>query len=279
MTLLASGARSADTRTVSRPGGEARALGVRFDGVGRAFAGHDGPRQVLEAVDLDLAPGSVTVLLGTSGCGKSTLLRQVGGLDRPTAGRVLVDDSAVRPHDPRCAVGFQEPRLLPWRSVRDNVALGLPARTPRAEGTRRVDELLELVGLGEHARQRPREISGGMAQRASLARALARRPGVLLLDEPFGALDALTRLRMQDLLLTVHRAHPATVLLVTHDVDEALQLADRVVVLGRRGDDTAASVLEVLDVPGERPRDRASAELARLRGVLLERLGVDPHHA
>ncbi len=255
------------------------ALAVRFESVHRSFPTADGPRPVLASVDLALAPGSVTALLGTSGCGKSTLLRQGAGLDRPTRGRVLVDGTPVRAHDDRCAVGFQEPRLLPWRTVRDNVALGLPRGTPRAEGRRRVDELLDLVGLAAHAGHRPREISGGMAQRTSLARALARRPGVLLLDEPFGALDALTRLRMQDLLLDVHRAHPTTVLLVTHDVEEALQLADRVVVLGRRPGEEAAGVLEVVDVPGERPRDRESADLARLRTVLLERLGVAPHHA
>src|SRR5690606_19937813 len=131
----------------------------------------------------------------------------------------------------RCAVGFQEPRLLPWRSVAGNIALGLRRGTGRAEGEGRVARLLELVGLAEFADHRPREISGGMAQRASLARALARNPGVLLLDEPFGALDALTRLKMQDLLLDIHRSEPTTVLLVTHDVDEALALADRIVLL------------------------------------------------
>lgn len=275
MTTLSSPARHARQDT-STP----RALEVRFESVARSFPGAGGTREVLRDVDLTLPPGSVTALLGTSGCGKSTLLRQAGGLDRPTAGRVVVDGTPVRRHDDRCAIGFQEPRLLPWRTVRDNVALGLPPRHDRAEGRARVGELLELVGLADHAGQRPREISGGMAQRASLARALARRPGVLLLDEPFGALDALTRLRMQDLLLQVHRAHPATVLLVTHDVDEALQLADRVVVLGREDAATSgpAGVVAEVDVPGTRPRDRSSAELAALRGVLLERLGVDPHH-
>lgn len=262
------------------PGAGARALAVRFDDVHRTFATAGGPRAVLASVDLDLPAGSVTALLGTSGCGKSTLLRQAAGLDTPTAGRVLVDGSPVRAHDERCAVGFQEPRLLPWRTVHDNVALGLPRGTSRAEGRARVEELLALVGLEAHAGHRPREISGGMAQRTSLARALARRPGVLLLDEPFGALDALTRLRMQDLLIDVLRAHPATVLLVTHDVEEALQVADRVVVLGRpEGHDAtaAAGVVEVVDVPGTRPRDRASTELTRLRSVLLARLGVPPH--
>ena len=145
--------------------------------------------------------------------------------------------------------------------------------------------LLDLVGLTDFAKHRPREISGGMAQRASLARALARNPGVLLLDEPFGALDALTRIKMQDLLLDIHRAEPTTVLLVTHDVDEALQLADRIIVLGKEADAGAdpaaaapgATIVRTVAVPGERPRDRGSVELARLRASLLATLGVDGH--
>ncbi|MFT2689083.1 ABC transporter ATP-binding protein [Clavibacter zhangzhiyongii] len=187
---------------------------------------------MLRDVDLDLASGDVVAILGPSGCGKSTLLRQVSGLDRPDAGSLLIDGTPVRDVDQRSAVAFQEPRLLPWRTLRANVRLGLPRDVPRAEGDARVRDLLELTGLAEAADLRPRQVSGGMAQRASLARALARRPRVLVLDEPFGALDALTRLRMQDLLLDVHAAIPTTVLLVTHDVDEALHLADRVVLLG-----------------------------------------------
>jgi len=135
------------------------------------------------------------------------------------------------------------------------------------------------VGLAEFAEHRPREVSGGMAQRTSLARALARNPAVLLLDEPFGALDALTRLKMQDLLLDVHSAEPTTVLLVTHDVDEALQLADRVILLGNDGDQPGARIQQTVVVPGTRPRDRGSAELAELRGRLLDGLGIDRHGA
>ncbi len=235
---------------------------------------------VLADVDLAISPGEIVALLGASGCGKSTLLRQVVGLDRPTAGTVELDGTEVDGIDPRCAVAFQEPRLLPWRTIAQNVAVGLPRGTERAAGARRVGELLDLVGLGAHANHRPRQVSGGMAQRASLARALARTPGVLLLDEPFGALDALTRLRMQDLLLEVHAAEPTTVLLVTHDVDEALYLADRVVLLGRpEGSATTApaGVLREIVVPGTRPRDRADAALARLRAELLDGLGVPTH--
>lgn len=256
---------------------------VSLHGVSRAFPGRrDAPAvTVIADVDLEVAAGEIVALLGPSGCGKSTLLRQVVGLDTPTTGRVLIDGTPARPADDRCAVAFQEPRLLPWRTIAQNVALGLPHGTDRDTGRRRTRELLELVGLEAHRNLRPRQVSGGMAQRVSLARALARNPGVLLLDEPFGALDALTRLRMQDLLLDLHAAEPATVLLVTHDVDEALYLADRVVLLGRPdgAPPTAPStVREVLAVTGARPRDRGDAALALQRARLLDGLGVPSHH-
>jgi sulfonate transport system ATP-binding protein len=284
------------------PAGTDAAYAVEFAGLGRTFAPGSVSRRsrstagaaattstgvirpVLRDVSLTVRPGEVLAILGTSGCGKSTLLRIAGGLDSPSAGSVQIDASPVTDFDTRCAVGFQEPRLLPWRTVADNVALGLPRGTARAAGRVRVTELLELVGLTAFAGHRPAAISGGMAQRASLARALARNPGVLLLDEPFGALDALTRLKMQDLLLDVHAAAPTTVLLVTHDVDEALQLADRIILLGQEPAGTTdgartpgATIVQELTVPGTRPRDRGSAELAELRGRLLAGLGIDRH--
>jgi sulfonate transport system ATP-binding protein len=258
---------------------DAGAAPITFRGVGRAFPSAAGTRPVLRGIDLEVAAGEIVAILGPSGCGKSTLLRIAGGLDRPTSGDVTIDGTAVAPYDPRSAVGFQEPRLLPWRTVANNVALGLPRGTPREARTAQIGRLLELVGLAEFAGHRPHEVSGGMAQRTSLARALARNPGVLLLDEPFGALDALTRLKMQDLLLDVHAAEPTTVLLVTHDVDEALQLADRVILLGQDGDEPGAGIRQTVVVPGNRPRDRGSAELAELRGRLLDGLGIDRHGA
>jgi sulfonate transport system ATP-binding protein len=255
-----------------------RALAVSFGGLGHSFTlGANDIRPVLRDLSLDVKPREIIAILGTSGCGKSTLLRIVGGLETPTAGTIRIDGTRVDAYDARCAVGFQEPRLLPWRTIAQNVALGLPRATTTSSGRDVVASLLELVGLAQFANHRPREVSGGMAQRTSLARALARKPGVLLLDEPFGALDALTRLKMQDLLLDVHAAAPATVLLVTHDVDEALQLADRVILLGRDDDAPGATIQQTIVVPGERPRDRGSAELAELRARLLGGLGVDRH--
>ncbi|MEW1962065.1 ABC transporter ATP-binding protein [Microbacterium sp. NPDC077644] len=262
------------------PSGAATA--VRLDGVRRSFVVAEGQRPVLRDLDVELGAGEIVAVVGPSGCGKSTLLRLIAGLDTPTGGIISIDGTGVADTDERTAVAFQEPRLLPWRTLAQNVELGLPRSVKgRSARKERVAELLRLVGLEHAADQRPREVSGGMAQRASLARALARNPSVLLLDEPFGALDALTRLRMQDLLLDIHAAEPTTILLVTHDVEEALYLADRVLLLRALTadpDPDAASIARTIDVPGIRPRDRADRGLADLRAELLEGLGVDTHH-
>ena len=258
-----------------------RSEGVRLDGVSRTFPTARGSREVLRGVDLDVQHGEIVAIVGPSGCGKSTLLRLLGGLDRPTSGSIRVGGAPVTDTDARTAVAFQEPRLLAWRTLAQNVQLGLPrgTRGSNRAGAERVRELLELVGLLHAADQKPREVSGGMAQRASLARALARNPEVLLLDEPFGALDALTRLRMQDLLLDIHAAQPTTVVLVTHDVEEALFLADRVLLLRSLDSDASVgSIAREIVVPGDRPRDRADRALTELRAELLQGLGVDTHH-
>ncbi|QNN63872.1 ABC transporter ATP-binding protein [Leucobacter denitrificans] len=223
---------------------------VRIENVERTFSTQEGPRTVLRDLDLDVNSGEIIAIVGPSGCGKSTLLRLVGGLDSPTEGAITIDEDRIRAHDDHTAIAFQEPRLLPWRTIAQNVALGLPRGTRGRQAKERVAELLELVGLTHAADQRPREVSGGMAQRASLARALARSPRVLLLDEPFGALDALTRLKMHDLLLEIHRAQPTTIVLVTHDVEEAIYLADRVLMLRN---------LHATDAEPERPRAKVVA--------------------
>jgi sulfonate transport system ATP-binding protein len=222
-------------------------------GLSRAF----GSRQVLDGVDLDIAPGEFVAMLGVSGTGKSTLLRALAGLDREVTGELSVPGPV--------AVAFQEPRLLPWRRVLANVALGL--RVPEAGAM--AGRALKEVGLTERAGAWPLTLSGGEAQRAALARALVREPSLLLLDEPFSALDALTRIAMHRLVLRLWERHRPAVLLVTHDVDEALILADRVLVL--------ASGRIVFSGPVEvpRPRDRDNPGLTALRHRLLTELGVN----
>ena len=195
-------------------------LAVRARGVTRSF----GDRAVLRGIDLDIRPGEFVALLGRSGSGKSTFLRALAALDPAVTGEILVPE--------RRAVGFQDARLLPWARVLDNVVLGLTGRDSRARGERALAE----VDLAEHASDWPKTLSGGEAQRAALARALVREPALLLLDEPFGALDALTRIRMHRLVAELCARHHPAVLLVTHDVDEAIVLADRVLVLTDGGE-------------------------------------------
>jgi len=225
---------------------------VQVRGLTRAY----GENAVLHGVDLTIRPGEFVALLGRSGSGKSTLLRTLAGLDPAPPGTVQVP--AAR------SVVFQEPRLLPWKRVWRNVTLGLRAPDPRA----RAEAALAEVGLAHRLTAWPLTLSGGEAQRAALARALVREPALLLLDEPFAALDALTRLRMQELVTALWRAHRPAILLVTHDVDEALGLADRVLMLehGRIA----------LDLPVELPRPRRhdAAAFITLRERLLAALGV-----
>lgn len=242
--------------------------------VGRAFGTNGATRQILTNIDLDIASGEIISIIGASGSGKSTLLRALGGLDVGFTGQVLINDTAVEQYDPRCAIGFQEPRLLPWATVTDNVALGLPDGVSKSVGTTRVAELLDLVGLTHAADHRPREISGGMAQRASLARAMARDPEILLLDEPFGALDALTRIKMQQLLLDVHAQTGTTTVMVTHDVDEALLLSDRIVLLDAAPHTEGATIANIFTPPIPRPRVSHDPALVSLREQLLAGLGV-----
>jgi sulfonate transport system ATP-binding protein len=243
--------------------------GVSLRRVNRTFGTHT----VLHDVDVEIEPGEVIALLGSSGSGKSTLLRLIAGLDGPTDGHIEIDGQTVKGIDPRCAVVFQEPRLLPWRSLSANVEFGLTPGTSRSKGTAVVQHWLDVVELTKFRDHYPRQVSGGMAQRAGLARALARRPSVLLLDEPLAALDALTRLRMQDLLDTVQQEAGTTTVLVTHDVDEATILADRVLIL--RADATrGASIAAAFDVAIPKPRDRGDPRIAVLRDQLLDELGV-----
>jgi sulfonate transport system ATP-binding protein len=223
---------------------------LALDRLSKTYA--DGTRALSE-VSLTLREGEIVALIGGSGCGKTTLLRLVAGLDRASGGAIRLDAEPVDGPHPAVGVVFQEPRLLPWLTVAENVGFGL-ADLSEAERRGRVEGALARVGLAEHARRWPRELSGGQQQRVAIARAFVARPRVLLLDEPFSALDALTRASLHDQLLALWAEHRPTVLLVTHDVAEAVTLADRAVAMrpnpGRIDDEVALGLA--------RPRERTS---------------------
>ncbi|MBC8101363.1 MAG: ABC transporter ATP-binding protein [Cytophagales bacterium] len=239
------------------------AASVTLQSLSKAF----GDRQVLEELSLGIEPGEFVAVVGKSGCGKSTLLRLVAGLEVPTGGTVQVDGKPVRGVVGNAArLMFQDARLLPWKRVHENVALGLPPGLPRARLRQMTDNALAQVGLPDRSGDWPALLSGGQRQRVALARALAAAPPLLLLDEPLGALDALTRAEMQDLLADLWREQGFTALLVTHDVEEALLLADRVLLIDN------GTVTLNLPVLLPRPRHRGSAELAALKETLLTAL-------
>jgi NitT/TauT family transport system ATP-binding protein len=258
-------------RPLAQPATEAAALDIAY--VSHQFALKDAPLQVLDGVSLTVAPGEFVALLGPSGCGKSTLLRLVAGLERPSAGRITGDDGReILTPDPSRVVVFQDPTLYPWRTVRQNVALGPQARGQSGAAVeQRMADVLRLVGLTGFADAYPHQLSGGMAQRAALARALVNEPRLLLMDEPLGKLDSLTRLTMQGELVRLWQDRGFTALLVTHDVEEALLMATRVVVLS----DRPARVLADIPVDRPYPRHRDDAELVGLRRRVLELLGME----
>jgi nitrate/nitrite transport system ATP-binding protein len=237
------------------------------------FNTRKGAFHALRAIDLDVAQGEFITLIGHSGCGKSTLLNLIAGLLKPTAGVLLCDNREISAPGPERAVVFQNHSLLPWLSCHDNVYLGVERVFGAAESKpqlkARTEAALALVGMGHASAKRPHEISGGMKQRVGIARALAMEPKVLLMDEPFGALDALTRARLQDELLKIVAATRSTVVMVTHDVDEAVLLSDRIVMMTNG---PAATIGEILRVDLERPRQRV--ELAEDRRYVQCRKAV-----
>jgi sulfonate transport system ATP-binding protein len=245
-------------RLLRRPSGT-RGLPLTIHGLRKSF----GDNAVLRGIDLHIPAGQFVAIVGRSGCGKSTLLRLIAGLDRPDAGRVDFGEAARR-EDVR--VMFQEPRLLPWARVLSNVEVGLGRDRHSADAQSRAEQALAEVGLAEKRAQWPAALSGGQKQRVALARALVSHPRVLAFDEPLGALDALTRLAMQQLLERVWRDQGFTAILVTHDVTEAVALADRVLVL------EAGRIAHDIDVDITRPRQRGSAQLAALEGSILREL-------
>jgi NitT/TauT family transport system ATP-binding protein len=246
--------------------------GARLEirGVSHAFALEKRSLPVLEDIDFTVEPGEFVALLGPSGCGKSTLLRLAAGLEPPTQGTLLVDGIPITGTDPSRTIMFQDPTLFPWRTVHANAQLGPEARGTLAANAGKIEDALSLVGLSGFAEAYPHQLSGGMAQRASLARALVNEPRLLMLDEPLGKLDSLTRLAMQREIVALWERERFTALLVTHDVEEALLLADRVLVLS----DRPACIRADIRVETPRPRRRDDAGLVTLREEILGLLGL-----
>src|SRR5205814_7236764 len=223
-------------------------------------------RLVLNEITLSLAAGELVSLVGPSGCGKSTLLRLIAGLDSPDSGELLIGSEPITEPSAERGLVFQDPNLFPWLTVRRNIESGLVARGVLREKRHEVDDFMRLVGLETFADAYPHHLSGGMAQRVALARALINHPKVLLLDEPLGALDAFTRMRTQDEVLRLSQGRGTTMLLVTHDIDEAIYMSDRIMIMSP----PPGRIERIISVAVDRPRQRSSPDFLRLRGDILE---------
>jgi len=228
----------------------------------------------LDEIDLLVKQGEIVSIVGTSGCGKSTLLRIIAGLDSPTIGQVLIDNEVITSPHPKIGVIFQEPRLMPWLNVRENVQFGLEnlpnLKNNKREKIRLVEAILERVDLREFAKALPRQLSGGMAQRVAIARALVTQPSILLLDEPFSALDAFIRMKLQEHLLKIWQYSRPTMILVTHDIEEALVLSDRIIVL--RGN--PGRIYQELNIDLPRPRKRTDLAFQHWKEDILTALDL-----
>ena len=244
---------------------------LRIQGVAKDFPTADSPNsrtRALDGVSLSVTAGELVSIIGPSGCGKSTLLRLLGGLEPPTAGELWVGAERITgPHAERGLV-FQDPNLFPWLTVRRNIQAGLVARGILHQKRQEADDFMKLVGLESFANAYPHHLSGGMAQRAALARALINHPKVLLLDEPLGALDAFTRMRMQDEVLRLWQSRRTTMLLVTHDIDEAIYMSDRIVIMTPR----PGRIERDIPIDLDRPRQRNSPQFLHFRNEILEHL-------
>jgi nitrate ABC transporter ATP-binding subunit len=229
---------------------------LAIDNVTKVYQTPRGPYPVLDTISLDVNEGEFICVIGHSGCGKSTLLNMVSGFTTPTTGEVRLQSRKITKPGPDRMVVFQNYALLPWKTAFENVFLAVKAAFPnmaKVDQSKIVQEHLEMVGLGEVGDKRPGQLSGGMRQRVAIARALSIRPQVLVLDEPFGALDAITKEELQDELLKIWTDHRTTVMMITHDIDEALYLCDRLVMMTNG---PSATIGEVLEIPFSRPRDR-----------------------
>ena len=242
---------------------------LRVEGVEMVFNRDGKQTSVLEKVSLEVAEGEFLCVLGPSGCGKSTLLNTIAGFLSPTGGRVTIDGEVVTGPDPRRIFVFQERGVFPWLSVEGNIGFGL-FKVSAEERARRIAYYIKLVGLQGFEKAYPQELSGGMKQRLEVARALAVNPDMLFLDEPFGALDSITRLIMRGELLRIWEAEKKTIIFVTHDIEEAVQLADRVVVMSAR----PAKIQQIVEIDIAHPRDISSPRYLELRDGIFEQIGL-----
>lgn len=240
---------------------------IKIENAGKSFTGPDGSTLVaLKGVNLTVEPGSFISLIGPSGCGKTTLLRAIAGLNVADEGAIYLDGNLIKKPSYERGFAFQQANLFPWLNIRRNISFGLKARGIYKQEREEVDRYIELVGLKGFEKSFPHQLSGGMNQRASLARALVGHPKVLLLDEPLGALDAFTRMNMQDEILRIWKEHKMTMIMVTHDVDEAVYLSDKVVVMSPR----PAKIEKVIDIEMSRPRSRGQDTFLHYRTEILK---------
>lgn len=239
---------------------------LRVEHVSQQFNVNGETISVLEAIDLNVKEGEFVSIVGESGCGKSTLLKIISGLQKPAKGEVFVDDVKVEKPGIQCGMVFQESRLFPWLSVEDNVRFGISAKLSAQEQAARVQKYIELVGLKGFEKAYPGQLSGGMQQRVSIARTLINEPELLLLDEPFGALDAFTRISMQNEVLRIQRASGTTMMLVTHDIDEAIYLSDRIFIFSKR----PGKLKKTIHINMGTIHDRSSDEFGLLRRTILK---------
>lgn len=222
--------------------------------------------QVLRDINVSFYEGEFVTIVGASGCGKSTLLRMIAGFEKPSDGAVLLENESVQKPSIKCGMVFQESRLFPWLTVEKNIGYGLSDREEKAARKERLQKYINLVGLQGFEKALPQQLSGGMQQRASIARGLINSPNVLLLDEPFGALDAITRINMQHELLRIWQSEKKTMIMVTHDIDEAIYLGDRIIAMSSR----PGTVKKVINVNMYRPRERSSAEFSAIRKEIFQ---------
>jgi NitT/TauT family transport system ATP-binding protein len=248
---------------------------IEVENISKSFPGKAGVHNVLNDVTLTIDKGEFVCIVGGSGCGKSTLLNIIAGFERPDSGRVVINGSEVKGPDVKRQMIFQEYGLFPWRTVSGNVAFALEGqKLSKDELAERVEYYLSLVGLESRGSAYPTQLSGGMKQRVAIARALAAEPEIIFMDEPFGALDAITRMKLQDEILRLRRTGDRTVVMVTHDVDEAVYLADRILVMKP----SQGRIFKDISVNHESPRDRANANFVYMRSVLLNELDLAVRH-